>query len=268
MDFLLSPKFYLPILYVAIGIIVNGAFSRILKKVFAVKQDKLDVTSFNYKKAETFRVMIQNIGKYAIGLVVVLMCLTVYKVNVASIIAGLGVVGVVTGLALQDVLKDFFAGISIIMENQYAIGDNIEINGFRGEVIFLGLKSTKIRDYTGATKIIANRNISEIVNYSMENSLAIIDIYTSYEENPLKIEKALNQVIDELGDSYPKTTGSASLVGIVSFTELSVVYRITIPTKALENFQVEREVRKLIRKKFVKEKIAMINLPGIPNGTK
>ena len=73
--------------------------------------------------------------------------MTVYGVDVTSVLAGLGIVGVVLGFALQDLAKDIIAGFSIIFENQYAIGDTISINGFKGEVIFLGLKTTKIKNY-------------------------------------------------------------------------------------------------------------------------
>ena len=89
--------------------------------------------------------LLKNITKYTVIIFLILAILTVYGVDVTSVLTGLGIVGVVLGLALQDLAKDIIAGFSIIFENQYAIGDTISINGFKGEVIFLGLKTTKIK---------------------------------------------------------------------------------------------------------------------------
>ena len=69
-----------------------------------------------------------------------------FGVNVKSILAGLGITAALVGLAFQDLAKDLIAGISIILEDQYEIGDTIEVNGFTGEVVSLGLRTTRIRN--------------------------------------------------------------------------------------------------------------------------
>lgn len=250
-----SPKFYLPILYICIGILAVGVLDRVMKKLFSLKLNKLPKTSVNYKKSETVRVLIQNIGKYVIFCLVILAILTAYGVNVMSILAGLGLVGVVIGLALQDILKDFFAGMSIILENQFAIGDNIEIDGFRGEVVFLGLKTTKIKSYQGSVKILANRNIIDVINYSMEPSLAIVDVSVSYEENLDKIEKVLTELAQELTSSLDKLKGEVELLGIRDLDDSAIIYRLTVPTVPLENFQIERKIRRAIKSRFDEKKI-------------
>ena len=142
----LIPQIYLPIIYICIAIILNSVLKRVIDKVIIKKQNTFNKNSYNYKKTETFKVLIKNIIKYIIIIFLILSILTVYGVDVTSVLAGLGIVGVVLGLALQDLAKDIIAGFSIILENQYAIGDTISIGDFKGEVIFLGLKTTKIKN--------------------------------------------------------------------------------------------------------------------------
>ena len=255
LEFIESPIFYLPILYICIAILINGVISRILEKAVSFKVGHLPHTSGNYKKAQTVLALSKAIMKYVIMIVAFLAILTVYGVNVASIIAGLGLIGAVVGLALQDILKDVFAGMSIILENQYAIGDNIEIDEFRGEVISLGLKTTKVKNYQGAIKVFANRNITEVINYSLASSLAIVDVSIAYEEDLKKVEKVLNDLAEELTSSLEKLEGPVEVLGITNLSDSSVVYRLTVKTEPLENFQIERKIRRAIKDRFELKKI-------------
>src|SRR5699024_9587248 len=101
----------------------------------------------------------------------------------------------------------FLAGIFIIVENQYTVGDTVEIGGFTGEVTYLGLKTTRIKDYKGAVKILANHYITEVINYSMNDSLAIVEVQVSYEDVLNKIEKTLCKIATEQRDQIPNITG-------------------------------------------------------------
>ncbi len=252
---ILIPKVYLPIIYILIAILINKILEKIIDKLITKKQSSLIKNSYNYKKTETFKVLAKNIIKYLVIIFLVLAILTVYGVDVTSILASLGIVGIVLGLALQDLAKDIIAGFSIILENQYAIGDIISIAGFKGEVIFLGLKTTKIKNYEGQVKIIANRNATEVINYSMETYLAIVDVDVSYEEENAKVEKVLTTLADELTTSLPKLKGKVELLGIQELASSSVKYRIIAPTKASDYIEIERKIRKAVKEKLDQEHI-------------
>ena len=101
-----------PIIIVAVAILIYGIFSRISKKIINKKMSFGDV-----RKTRTMVSLFNNIMKYLIALIAILMILEIYKVDTKTIIASIGVVGAVVGLALQDSLKDFFAGLFIIFEN-------------------------------------------------------------------------------------------------------------------------------------------------------
>lgn len=253
------PKVYLPIIYICVAILINGIIGRIIDRILKKKQVKLDKDSYNYKKSETFRTLAKNIIKYLIGIFTILAILTIYGIDVSSVLAGLGIVGIVVGLALQDLAKDIIAGASIILENQYAVGDVVSISGFKGEVIFLGLKTTKIKSYDGQIKIVANRNATDVINYSMADSVAIVDIVVNTDDSNEKIEKILIDVCEKLTDTLSNLKGNVTYLGLQDMTNIYVKYRIVANTKPMQNFVVERKIRKAVKDEFDKNKIKIHN---------
>lgn len=252
LDKILIPEVYLPLLYICIAILINCIIKRTINKIIKNKEKDLNKNSYNYKKVEAFRTLLNNLVTYIIVLFSILAILTVYGFDVSSVLAGLGIVGIIVGLALQDLAKDIIAGISIILENQYAIGDTISVGDFKGEVIFLSLKTTRIKSWDGAVKILANRNINEITNYSMENSLAIVDVSVSYEDDIEKVEKTLNQLALELNEILPNLKGKVEVLGIENLSDSAVVFRIVAPTSSMEHLTVQRKIRKQVKLKLDK----------------
>ena len=244
----------LPIIYIIIGFISYYAIKKILDKTIRV--EKLGLKSHK-QRVTTIKLLIQNIIKYIIVVLVVLAILSIYGVNVKSIVAGLGITTAIIGLAFQDFAKDIIAGISIITEGQYDIGDTIEAEGFMGEVISLGLKTTKIKNYKGAIKIISNRYMDKVINYSLEDSLAIVDIGTSYNHSTAEVEKVLKKLITKLNGNIPEATGDLEIVGITDLADSSVVYRISVKVKPMQYAVVERKLRKQIKDAFDEAKISI-----------
>lgn len=153
-----------PILIVAIFFIVYSIIVKVIKKVTKIKLSYADE-----KRKKTITNLIINIIRFLFISIAILMILNVYNIDTTALIASFGTVGIVAGLALQDTMKDFLSGLTIIFENQYSVGDTVTINGFKGEVLSIGLKSTRLKAYTGEVMIIANRNIGEVINHSIEN---------------------------------------------------------------------------------------------------
>ncbi len=239
----------LPIIYLLIGVGCYAILSNLIDKIFRNQKTH----GKEKKKVETLRVILKNILKYFIILFVVLIILTTYHVDVKSILAGLGIGVAIAGLAFQDILKDILAGISILIEEQFEIGDVVEIDGFRGEVIFIGLKTTRLKDYTGAVKIISNRNITEVINYSMNPTLAIVDIPIRYESNLEQVEEVLQKTIQKLQDTYQNLKGKIEIWGVDSLDESSILYKVAAPTKAEYQFQMQRQLKKDLKEGLEQE---------------
>ncbi len=241
-----------PIVYIIIGLISYHIIKNIINKITG---NKKGIKKHQQQKVNTVRIIILNIIKYIIVILVLLAILSVFGINVKSIVAGLGITTAIIGLAFQDLAKDLIAGVSIITENQYEIGDTIEVDGFMGEVVFIGLKTTRIRNFKGATKIIANHNMDNIINYSLHSSLAIVDVGVSYEDDLDKVEKTLNDLADELYNKIPKSKGKMQILGINELSESSVVYRIVLETLPMAHIEVERILKKEIKQALDKAKI-------------
>lgn len=243
-EFNLFQHVIIPIIYVFIGMIVYKLLKRIIEKSINVNKITLKA---HKQRAETIKMLLANIIKYITVILVILAILSAYGINIKSILAGLGITTAIIGLAFQDFAKDLIAGVSIITENQYEVGDTIEVDGFMGEVISLGLKTTKIRDFKGATKIISNHNMDKIINYSLHDALVVIDIGVGYENKPEDVEKVLNKLSEDLNGKIANATGKLEVLGINKLGESSVEYRLTLPVKPMQQYTVERILRREIK---------------------
>lgn len=242
----------LPIIYIVVGMIIY----EILKKAIL----KLSASNSKLRKSQkhrlqTVNLLIINIIKYIIVIIVILLTLATFGVNISSLVAGLGVTTAIIGLAFQDLAKDLIAGIFIITEAQYEVGDTIEVDGFMGEVVAIGLKTTQIRDFKGATKIIGNRYMDNMINYSLHTSLAIVDVNVGYEHSPEEVEKVLNDLAKELSGKIEDAKGEIQVLGINELENSSVVYRVTLEVNSMQQYAVQRFLRKKIKETFDKEKI-------------
>ena len=141
-DVLKDSELLRSLLAILIAIVIVNMF-RIIIRMF-IKTGK---SSFERKRRNTIVKLLENIFKYIVLIVAVLYILNTYGIDTKSLIAGIGIAGVVIGLALQDLLKDLISGLSIILDNYFVIGDIVDFEGFTGEVVEFGLKSTKIRAF-------------------------------------------------------------------------------------------------------------------------
>lgn len=244
-----------PILVICISILINGVIKNVVHRFFHITKKRL--TTKEEKRTITVVSLITNIIKYIIILIDVIIILGIYGIPTTSIIASLGAVGVVLGLALQDTLKDFVSGFFMITENQYRMGDLVDIGNFQGEVINIGLKTTQIRAYTGEVKIISNRTITEVINYNLANSLAIVDVPIPYEEDYEKAEDVLKKLCDHLTNTLEKIKGNVTLLGINEYGNQGLIYRITVDTIPTEHYGVQREIRKQVKKVLDENNIKM-----------
>lgn len=247
--------FIYPILYILIGYLTYKLIDRVIEKSFTKHTFKTLKDRHNQKRLETIKTLISNLLKYLIIIFVVLAILSLYGINVKSILAGVGITAAIVGLACQDIAKDLLAGIFIVAEDQYEIGDTIEIDGFMGEVVFIGLKTTRIKDYKGRVKIISNHTITEVINYNLNNSLAIVDVSVGYEEDNDKVETVLTELVSTLSSTIPHSKGEAKLLGIDNLGDSAVVYRITCLVASNKQFEAERIMRKEIKKVLDQEQI-------------
>lgn len=251
LDVIMSQKVYLPILYIAFGVIINGVVLRLVDRFTFKHKNKV-----KDKRKDTIISLCKNLFKYIIMIFIVLGILNVYGVDTTSIIASLGIFAAVIGLAFQDILKDLLAGVTIIFDNKYAVGDTVEINGFTGVVTSLGLRTTKIRAFSGEVKCIGNSSFNEVTNYNLADADLFIKLNVAYNTDIDKLEKVLNSMKDDI--LKIENVKDMNLLGVDELGDSSIVYMIDISCKAMTGVKIKREVLKMVKKRFDKEGI---NIP-------
>lgn len=248
LDFLTSWKFIGPSVYIIIGVICYSIIIKLINNLVKRKRKKTN------RKEDTVINLIKNIIKYIIILVVILLILETYGVNTTSILASVGILGVVVGLAFQDTIKNMLSGILIIFDNRYSVGDTVRINDFTGVVKSLGLQTTKIEAYTGEVFTISNSNINTVINYSESNARVILNLNVSYDTDIDKLEKVLNKLNNKI-KKIDNVVGDIELLGLDSFNSSDMTYMVSILCKPNTHYGVKRSVLKLIKEEFDKENI-------------
>lgn len=157
------------VLYILFIFVVYLILKRVLKIIFNRAGGK-KTSPAGKQRIKTISQLLSSILRYLFLIIILLVVLSILGVNVTSLLAGLGIMTAVIGLAFQDMIKDFIAGIAIIVENQFSVGDTVivQADGFKGKVTNIGLKTTEITNEKGEVKILANHNIDGLINCSRE----------------------------------------------------------------------------------------------------
>ena len=134
--------------------------------------------------------------------------------------------------------------MSLIFEGEFAIGDWVSINGFKGEVLPSNLRITKLRSATGEVKMISNRTITEVTNYSMYNTNLMLDIDVAYESDISKVKDVLDKLCEKFKTEYELKDVKCD--GIQELASSSIKFRVTVTCKFLEQFQIGRFLKKEI----------------------
>ena len=140
--------------------------------------------------------LLSSLVKYVAGIIIVCQSLSLLGVNVGTIIASVGVLALVVGFSAESLIADVVIGAFMLLENQYNVGDIVEVNGFRGVVTKIGIRTTSITDGGGNVKIINNSEMKNILNRSDNNSWSVSDISIPYETDLEKLEAQLPALLE------------------------------------------------------------------------
>lgn len=192
--------------------------------------------------SKTYLQMIKSGIKYAFIIVTVLVILQVNGVNVTSLLAGIGILSVVIGLALKDALQDIIKGFTILSDSYFKVGDVIKYKGTEGKVLVIGLKTTKMKDITNQNIVsIANRNIDhvEVVSNQLD-----INVPIGYDVKKEKAEKALEEMISQIKEL--KDVKECGYIGINKFTDSNLDYLVRIQCNPETKYQTKRDAQVII----------------------
>lgn len=245
-EYISSPRFVLSLLTIIITVVIWIIVGKLYKRV-----EKYNNSSDLSDKKSSILKGIFVVIRCVLIVLCVLLVLQINGINVSSLIAGLGIVSAVIGLALQDFLKDVIMGVNIMTDRFFSVGDVIKYKNIEGEVVSFTLKATKIRTlYDDSILTVSNRNISEIVKVSDE---VIIDIPISYDEDSEKVDKFFEHLSGDIRKN--KDIKDFIYKGLQEFSESSLIYRFFLFCDPLNKANIRRSVLKIINTEIRKANI-------------
>ncbi len=207
------------------------------------------------QRGATIAQLVRGLGKAVVYSVTFLLVLNVF-VNIGPLLAGAGILGLAFSFGAQSLVKDVIAGFFILVENQFAVGDVIEISGKSGSVERMTLRVTVLRDGEGTMHVVPNSAITTVSNKTRLWSRAVVDIGVSYEED-------VDRVIDILRSEAttfaaeplwkPRLDGEPEVLGVEQLSDRAVVIRTHVRTHAGAQWEVARELRRRFKSRLVAE---------------
>ena len=207
------------------------------------------------RKAKTLEALLKSVLRYAIYFFVAITAVEALGVPTASIIASAGIVGLAVGFGAQNLVRDVLTGFFILFEDQFAVGDYIEAVGVAGVVEEVGLRVTRLRDFSGVLHIVPNGTIDKVSNHNRGYLRAMVDIRVAHEENPERVRQILEEVAKSVTADTPEVVEGPLVLGITDITEAGVVFRLWARTEPMQQWNVEREIRRRVKLAFDREGI-------------
>ena len=196
------------------------------------------------RKAKTISSLIRSLIKYITIIVVVCIILIVWGVDVIGIVAGVGILTLVIGLGCQSLIQDVISGMFIVFDDYFAVGDTVIIDGFRGTIVDVGLKTTKLQDFGGNIKSITNSSILTVVNMSRMRSVASVTLSVSYNEDVERVEALIINEIEEIKKKVPNIIEGPWYKGIDNISASSIDFLVLAFTSEDNRFQVTRDLKR------------------------
>lgn len=237
------------IVIIIVSIVIYNVLIFLITKISEKGTKKL----LNTKKGKTYIKLVKSIIRYIFIIITLLVLLQANGIDVSSMLAGVGIISVIIGFAVQDALKDIIKGFDIISDSYYQVGDVIKYGDIEGKVISIGIKTTKVEDVRSFNLIsISNRNIEQV---EVVSHLINIDVPMPYE---LKVEDAESVIMDIV--SLVKSLNNVEECeyrGVNDLADSSVKYQIKVYCKPLDKMQVRRDSLRCVLLGHEKNNIAV-----------
>ncbi|KGX88804.1 mechanosensitive ion channel family protein [Pontibacillus litoralis] len=229
---------------VIVYMIVSPLGKKIIQSIIgkAGKKQKL-----SEGRTKTLERLMMNIYAYVLGFVLIATLFGLLDIEIAPLIAGAGIVGLAIGFGAQGLVSDVVTGFFILLEKQVEVDEYVTAGGMNGIVEEVGLRTTKIRGLDGTLNFVPNRYITTISNHSRGNMRALVDIGISYDENIDEAIKVLQQVCEEFAQNDERIKEGPDVIGVNSLGSSDVVIRVLAQTENMEQWGVERDIRKRLK---------------------
>lgn len=210
------------------------------------------------KKGKALVDLLCSFIKYIAVIALIFAILSAWGVNTAALLAGVGILSLIVGLGAQPLIEDIIAGLFIVFEHVFEVGDIIVVDGFRGTVKEIGIRTTQIEDAGGDIKVVNNSDIRTLVNMTSQLSLAISEVDIEYSESLERVELVVKDNLDSLRKNIPDIAEGPFYMGVSKLGASGVTLRFTAKCPEMQKFQVERDMNRQLKLLFDRNDI---NIP-------
>jgi small conductance mechanosensitive channel len=262
---------------VVIGLIMQLVFHRLIDRLVrhaeeGVLPDRISRAALGHstatpppgstrrvQRAQTMGTLLKSISSGVVVAVIVTMMLSALGLNIGPVIASAGILGVALGFGSQTLVKDFLSGIFLIFEDQYGVGDVVDVgDSLSGTVEAVSLRVTRLRDTNGTVWYVRNGELLRVGNMSQNWARTVLDVQVSAREDLAKVRRVLTEVSDDLwkdDDFEGVIIEQPEIWGIEAMTPDAITLRVTLKTAPMEQWRVARAMRERIKARFDHEDI-------------
>ncbi|MEP6666273.1 MAG: mechanosensitive ion channel family protein [Nocardioidaceae bacterium] len=205
------------------------------------------------QRAATMGGLLKSITTGVVMAIVVFMVIAEIGYNIAPLIASAGIIGVALGFGAQSLVKDFLSGIFMILEDQYGVGDSIDVGMASGIVEAVGLRVTRLRDVNGTVWYVRNGEILAVGNMSQNWARTVLDIPVAFSEDLTRVRQLLREVAQAVWEDPEYRADileEPEVWGVERWDPDGVVVRVVLKTAPLQQWSVAREMRERIKDRF------------------
>lgn len=213
----------------------------ILLLINSLAQLILSKLKFNSGRAKTLQSVLRSIFKYGAILLGFFWGLAIIGVNVTTIFASVGILALIVSFGAESLIADVITGLFMLFENQYQVGDILEVNGFRGTVTSITIRTTAVTDAGENTKIFNNSDMRNITNLSAKQSTAICDIGIPYEADLAKVREAMQEILPAICKVHEDVFKEVpNYAGVQELADSAVILRVVAPVEEKNRFKAFR----------------------------
>lgn len=192
-------------------------------------------------RAGTVITITQSLVRYASAIIILCWGLSIIGVNVSTIATSVGIITLVVGFGAESLIEDVITGLFMVFENQYNVGDIVEVGGFRGTVTNIGIRTTCITDPGGNVKIINNSNMKDILNRSDNASRAVSSIQIPYETDLETFEQKIPAMMEQMYEAHKdKYRAVPVYLGVSELGESGVTLKFVVEVNEKDIFSAQR----------------------------
>ena len=201
----------------------------------------LGACKFENHRAKTVVTIVQSVLQYVAWLVIICWGLAILGVDIGTIVASVGVLALIVGFGAESLIADVVTGLFMLIENQYNVGDIIEVGGYRGTVTSIGIRTTTVKGSSGNIKIINNSSMTNIINRSDNNSVAVADFAIPYNTDLRKLEEKIPTILQEIYEAHTDMMEAVpAYVGVQSLGASEIVLRFVADVREADIYSGAR----------------------------